>query len=158
MKKPEPKPGLVIRYDYLWRDEAIRGRQAGAKDRPCAIVVTLQERDSNDIRVLLAPITHSPPDNPDTAIEIPAKVKQHLGLDQARSWIIATELNSVAWADAGIIPASRSRWDYGFLPAKLFMTLLERIREFERNRTLNLVDRTEEKTPDEPSDRIGRAF
>ena len=28
-----PKPGMVIRYDYLWADDATAGKDAG-KDRP----------------------------------------------------------------------------------------------------------------------------
>jgi hypothetical protein len=36
----------------------------------------------------LLPITHSPPDVGAVGIEIPAKVKQPIGLDDAPSWII----------------------------------------------------------------------
>lgn len=143
MKKPEPAPGLVIRYDYLWRDEAMRGRQEGPKDRPCAIVVARLANEGKDAYVLLAPITHSQPANPKAAIEIPPRVKQHLGLDDARSWIVTAELNSVAWTDAGIVPATRSRWDYGFLPPKLTTNLIERVREQQQQRALKIVDRAE---------------
>lgn len=128
MRKPAPAPGLVVRYDYLWRDEAIAGRREGAKDRPCAVVVA-RVAESGDEFVLLAAITHSPPNDPDAAIEIPPRVKQHLGLDDARSWIVTSELNSVAWVDPGIVPATRTRWDYGFLPPKLVAALIERVRE-----------------------------
>jgi hypothetical protein len=31
---PEPYPGLVIGYAYLWRDEARRGRTEGAEEIP----------------------------------------------------------------------------------------------------------------------------
>jgi hypothetical protein len=31
-------------------------------------------------------VTHSPPVNPAEALEVPAAIKQHLGLDIARSW------------------------------------------------------------------------
>ena len=33
MTLPDPKPGLVVRYDYLWTHEAAAGREQG-KDRP----------------------------------------------------------------------------------------------------------------------------
>ena len=39
MPLPEPVPGLVIRYSYLWADEHERGQEEGVKDRPCAIVL-----------------------------------------------------------------------------------------------------------------------
>jgi hypothetical protein len=39
---PEPQPGLVISYAYLWSEEAEQGRIEGRKDRPCAIVVGVE--------------------------------------------------------------------------------------------------------------------
>lgn len=43
MPLPEPKPGRVIGYAYLWRDQAAKGREEGIKDRPCVIVLAVQE-------------------------------------------------------------------------------------------------------------------
>lgn len=139
MKKPEPSAGLVVRYDYLWRDEEQRGRLEGAKDRPCAIVVA-KIGEGADGRVWMAPITHRPPADPRCAIEIPDKVKEHLGLDDARSWIVTNELNSVAWSDPGIVPATGSRWAYGFLPPKLAKTVVDRVLEQQRQKP-RVVDR-----------------
>jgi hypothetical protein len=60
---PAPRPGLVIRYSYLWESEARQGLEEGLKDRPCAIVlVLLSETKAPIVRVL--PITHSAPINP----------------------------------------------------------------------------------------------
>ncbi len=140
MKKPDPVQGLVIRYDYLWRDEADRGRQEGSKERPCAIVVA-RTGEGDDARVWLAPITHTQPMNTKGAVEIPSKVKQHLGLDDDRSWIIAGELNSVAWSDPGIVPVSRDRWDYGMLPQKLTRAMLDKTLERQQDRSLKITDR-----------------
>jgi hypothetical protein len=36
---PSPRPGLVIRYAYLWQAKYRRGPEEGAKDRPCAVVL-----------------------------------------------------------------------------------------------------------------------
>ena len=141
MKKPHPAEGLVIRYDYLWRDEAKRGRIEGAKERPCAIIVAIQAGNSSAATVLLAPITHSLPGKADHAVEIPAAVKCQLGLDSDRSWIVYGELNSVAWSDPGIVPASRTRWEYGYLPAKLAASLRNRIIELNRAGKLGMTDR-----------------
>ena len=41
MSWPEPFPGLVVRYSYLWEREASQGREEGVKDRPCAVVLVL---------------------------------------------------------------------------------------------------------------------
>jgi len=35
---PTPRPGLVIRYSYLWAREHDQGREEGVKDRPCAVL------------------------------------------------------------------------------------------------------------------------
>ncbi len=153
MQKPAPAPGLVIRYDYLWRDEAMRGLEQGSKDRPCAIVVALQAVEGKDARVLLAPITHSQPSNPEAAIEIPARVKQHIGLDNARSWIITNELNSASWTDPGIVPATGVSWVYGYLPLKLVAQLLDLVREGQAGHRLNVVSRIDPGAPtDSPRD------
>ena len=45
MAKPDPQGGLVIRYDYLWVSEEGRGREVGAKVRPCAVVVAIPATD-----------------------------------------------------------------------------------------------------------------
>ena len=49
----------------------------------------------------MVPVTHSPPADPTTAIEIPAVTKARLGLDAQRSWIICNEANVVRLAGTG---------------------------------------------------------
>lgn len=84
MNWPTPRPGLVIRYSYLWEKEARQGREEGVKDRPCAIIlVILRECEHPIVRVL--PVTHSQPENPADALEIPQQTKRRLGLDSERS-------------------------------------------------------------------------
>ena len=70
---PDPSPGLVIRYAYLWKREADGGRDEGSKDRPGVMVLaaTDDERGSKTVRV--APVTHSQPDDPAVAVEIPSR-------------------------------------------------------------------------------------
>lgn len=120
MKKPEPEVGLVIRYDFLWSHEREKGFDTGTKDRPCVIVTAIVRKAGGVTEVLLAPITHSPPEDGTAAIKVPTKVGKHLGLDEERSYIIADETNSVAWDDAGIVPAEPGkRWAYGRVPKAL---------------------------------------
>ena len=67
---PEPQPGLVISYAYLWSEEAEQGRVEGRKDRPCAIVVAVETPGPVPRkRVAVVPITHVPPGDPRMAIE-----------------------------------------------------------------------------------------
>jgi len=42
---PEPEAGLVISYSYLWKEEEERGQTEGHKDRPCAIVLAVDDPD-----------------------------------------------------------------------------------------------------------------
>ena len=126
MPKPKPVSGLVIRYDYLWRNEARRGQRDGSKDRPCVVVVAIQSVQGGDLRTLVAAVTHTEPDAGE-GIEIPQKVKRHLGLDSDRSWIIVSEVNEIDWSDPGIIPVSNAKWEYGFVPATLAAALRDAI-------------------------------
>ncbi len=134
MGLPEPQPGLVISYSFLWSEEAEQGQVEGRKDRPCAIVVALEGVEpSRPKQVAVVPITHSPPSDPAAAIEIPQRVKAHLGLDSERSWIILDEFNVFAWPGYDLRPIRESdgRVHYGFLPPRLFDQVIESIRRLD---------------------------
>lgn len=128
MALPAPVPGLVIRYAYLWRDEALRGQEEGAKDRPCVVVLAVETADGDTV-VTVAPITHSPPRHPETAVEIPTSTKQRLGLDGERSWIIAADLNRFVWPGVDLRPVTpgSGRFDYGLIPGSLYRAVKERV-------------------------------
>lgn len=91
----EPKVGWLLSYSYLWADEHLRGAEEGIKNRPCALVAATR-RDGDRIVAIVVPVTHSPPADPATAIEIPAVTKARLGLDAERSWIVCNEANVFA--------------------------------------------------------------
>jgi hypothetical protein len=132
---PEPQVGLVISYAYLWSDEAEQGQVEGRKDRPCAIVVALETPESKPRKqVAVVPITHTPPHDPRVAIEIPPRVKVHLGLDSERSWVVLNEFNVFTWPgfDLRPIKSKDGRVDYGFLPPRFFDQLIARIQELEK--------------------------
>jgi len=142
---PAPKPGLVIRYSYLWKREADAGREEGVKDRPCAIVVAIQS-DEDRTRVIVLPITHSPPQPPDEGIELPQPTKVRLGLDAERSWIIVSEANDFTWPgpdlrfQPGQGPESAA---YGFLPPRLFRVVRDQFVARGRERKIGLIPRSE---------------
>lgn len=121
MKKPEPSPGLVIRYDFLWSHEQAAGKQEGTKDRPCVVVAAIIRKDNGETDVLLVPVTHSAPAQGRSAIAVPGNVNRHLGLDDAQSYVVTDEANTVSWNDPGIIPARPgTAWAYGRIPKALF--------------------------------------
>ena len=129
MALPDPQPGLVISYAYLWHHEHRAGREEGNKSRPCVIVLAIEPRAEGITMVRVAPVTHSPPNDPSIALELPLAVKRHLGLDDDRSWVMLDEVNEFAWPgfDLRPLPGSRDRFDYGFLPPKLFGQLMTKL-------------------------------
>ena len=121
MPIPSPEPGLVISYAYLWHREYQAGQEEGRKDRPSVIVLAIERESDGAIIVTVLPITHTPPDDSASAVEIPVPVKRHLGLDAERSWIVVSEGNEFLWPGYDLRKRPNSdRYDYGFLPPRLF--------------------------------------
>lgn len=123
MPLPVPELGLVIRYGYLWRHERGRGAEEARKIRPCVIVdITSLPAGGAGPIVSVVPITHRPPADPSVGIPIPPRVRGHLGLDQAESWIIANEVNIFQWPGFDVLPEPGRP-----LPSRLFDDLVRRI-------------------------------
>ncbi|PWB84267.1 MAG: growth inhibitor PemK [Methylocystaceae bacterium] len=121
MPIPTPEPGLVISYAYLWHDEYGAGQEEGLKDRPSAIVLVVERVSDDATIVTVLPITHSAPRDPKSAVEIPPAVERHLGLDDSRSWIVVSEGNEFLWPGYDLRKRPHTdRYDYGFLPPRLF--------------------------------------
>ncbi|TPQ42383.1 hypothetical protein C2U70_01615 [Bradyrhizobium guangdongense] len=141
MALPDPKPGLVVRYDYLWSREAAAGRDQG-KDRPTCLVAASDSLTTPRYVVLL-PITHSPPDADTVGVEIPVKVKQAIGLDDAPSWVIVSEYNVDEWPNAGLtpIPGKPGTFSYGFVPPGLFAQIKTKFLELARQKKSGAVHR-----------------
>jgi hypothetical protein len=126
MPIPNPEPGLVISYAYLWHHEHQAGLEEGQKDRPSVIVLAVEREADGAIIVTVLPITHSPPTDPASAVEIPSPVKRHLGLDDDRSWIVVAEGNEFLWPGYDLRKRPHSdRYDYGFLPPRFFNRVIE---------------------------------
>jgi len=117
---PEPKAGLIIRYDYLWREEAAVGRDQG-KDRPACLVVASDSTTAPRF-VIILPITHTAPAGDTVGVQIPPRVGQSLGLDDAPSWVIVSEYNLDEWPNGGLapVPGRPGIFSYGFVPPRLF--------------------------------------
>lgn len=141
MALPDPKPGLVVRYDYLWSREAAAGREEGKVRPTCLIAAT--DSFTKPRYVVLLPITHSPPDAKTVGFEIPARVKQALGLDDAPSWVIVSEHNVDEWPNAGLspIPGRRGSFSYGFVPPRLFAQIKTKFLELARQNKSSSVRR-----------------
>ena len=119
MALPDPTPGLIVRYDYLWSREAAAGQDYG-KERP-ACLVAASDPAALPRFVVLLPVTHSRPRDDAEGVEIPPKVRAHLGLDDEPCWVIVSEYNVDNWPTAGLAPLpGTGAFAYGFLPPALF--------------------------------------
>ena len=143
MTFPAAKPGLVIRYSFLWSHEKDAGAEEGSKDRPCAIVVAAPRRENGDITVIVAPITHAPPADQSDSLEIPTAICRSLGLDGQRHWLRLDELNRFAWPgyDLQTIPGRPGEYAYGMLPQPLFEQLRTAILDRQKAKAANIQGR-----------------
>ena len=141
MELPEPEPGLVISYSYLWRREQRQGQEEGRKDRPCVVVLAVQREQGRTV-VSVAPITHSAPVAGQDAVELPPRLKAQIGLDAERSWVVTDEVNSFDWPGYDVRPArGRSGVAYGVIPSRLFDQITARLRENAKAQRLTFVRR-----------------
>jgi hypothetical protein len=141
---PLPRIGDVILYSYLWQSEHLQGLEEGRKDRPCAVLLSVETSDGTTEFVVL-PITHSPPHPGREAVEIPAITKQRLGLDAERSWLVLDEANRFVWPGPDIRPfdgPNGSTVSLGTLPPKFFAHVRTRFVELARARKATMTLRT----------------
>ena len=142
MPIPVPEAGLVISYAYLWNREALAGQEEGRKDRPCVITLAVQRQQDGETWVTVLPITHSAPIDAASAVEILPAVKRHLGLDDARSWVIVSEGDQFVWPGYDLRKLrGDDRYDYGFVPPQFFETILAAFRIWHRLHKVRLTSR-----------------
>jgi hypothetical protein len=118
--------GWVFRYGYLWDWQHREGREEGDKDRPCLVLAIVMTTEDGDSVVRVLPITHTPPNDPVDAIEIPAAVKARLRLDHERSWIVLTESNRFVWPGPDLRSVETETGYFGPLPPALFARVKQR--------------------------------
>lgn len=138
----DPKPGMVIRYGYLWARQARMGQDHGEKFRPSLILAVRNEDDKKVVYV--APITHTAPFYPEESILIPMETKARLGLDSEKSWIMANEVNKFEWPGVDIrrVPDRRERSQfYGFVPGELLQQARDKMKEMNLQHRFNTVAR-----------------
>ena len=142
---PDPIPGLVVRYSYLWLDEYRQGQEEGTKDRPCAVILVTDNAEGERV-VTVLPVTHTPPLDRNLGVELPPATKHRLGLDEARSWIVLSEANRFIWPGPDLRPArpgDAATIAFGMLPYRLFETIRQRFLAAIRARHLGIVPRSQ---------------
>jgi hypothetical protein len=140
-----PEPADVLSYAYLWHREAIAGQEEGLKDRPVVVVVA-QQIVRGRIQLVVVPVTHSPPQRAEDAVEIPANVKKQLGLDADRSWVVTDEINLFIWPGPDVRPTKEGRDGspiYGAVPPQLLEMIKASLLGHAEKRRLKTTTRTE---------------
>ncbi len=144
MAFPTPVPGLVIRYSYLWSNEHAAAQDEGRKDRPCVVLSSTPRGDPAATIVYVIPITHRAPAQGAHSIELPQRVKRHLGLDGERSWIILDEVNDFIWPGFDLRPIQGRqppRIDHGVLPPTFFRVVREAFIALYRQKQVKIIPR-----------------
>ncbi len=141
MAIPDPEPGLVVHFNYLWSSEFDRGREEARYPRPCAIVLSYRRTADGATIAMLAPITHSEPRPGDRAIEIPQAVKKQLGLDDLKSWVMVDEVNETAWPGFDLQTNAEGQYAYGFIPPNLFRRIKAEMMQVLKDSRLRRVPR-----------------
>ena len=134
MLPSEAKVGCVFRYSYLWHWQHLEGREEGDKDRPALVLAFVATPEDGAPAVRVLPVTHSPPSDPDEAIEIPPATKRRMGLDDERSWIVLTESNRFVWPGPDVRPVDSESGYHGPLPPVLFEEEKRRFVELARQK------------------------
>ncbi|MBV9974500.1 MAG: hypothetical protein JO105_03805 [Hyphomicrobiales bacterium] len=143
MAFPDPVPGLVIRYSYLWLKEHRRDQEEGGKNRPCAIILVVE--NDGEYKVTVLPISHTPPADPNLAVEIPPPAKRRLNLDDERSWVVLTEANRFTWPGPDLRPFTSgdpTSVCHGPLPFALFNEIRTKLVAAIRAKRVSLVARS----------------
>lgn len=95
-------------------------------------------------QLLVAPITHTAPARSADAIEIPRNVRERLGLDRERGWIVLTELNRFIWPGPDIrVAPGQSSPVYDAIPDWLFFEVRDAIVRHHAGGGLKVIKRTE---------------
>lgn len=138
-----PEPADLLSYSYLWAGEAAKGEESGRKDRPVVVVIAAMMHGGRT-QLLVAPVTHTAPERPADAIEIPRNVRERLGLDRERSWIVQTELNRFIWPGPDIrVAPGQSSPVYDAIPDWLFFEVRDAIVRRHAAGRLKVTRRTE---------------
>lgn len=127
MRLPDPRPGLVIRYSFLWSHERDRGSDEGSKDRPCAIILVEEAGTSGRPRISVLPITHlSPGGKHGPHLKLTPQECTSIGLDAGDHWVVLSEINRFVWPgyDLREIPGT-DRCAYGRLSQASFTRIVQ---------------------------------
>lgn len=137
MSLPKPRPGLVVGYDFLFREQADAGKENASKPHPAAIILAT-ERDLQT-RVSLVAISHSPPLPGEESYRLkltPAECR-YIGLDSGDHWINLRDVNSFDWPGYDLVPSAPGRkYEYGIMSKATFVRVVEAMKRCAGRRSI----------------------
>lgn len=161
---PDPKPGLVFRYDFLRPHEFNEGVEHG-KERPACVLVTLKEGEvlsgaravdeateattfdyvARAGDVVIVPIQTDPPSKNQLGVVLDVHTKRYIGLpDDKPSYAIVSEVNIDAWPNAGIrsLPGRRGEFAYPrLMPGPKLAAIAQRFLQLREKRLVKALVR-----------------
>jgi hypothetical protein len=125
----EPPIGNLVAYEYLWLSQQ-NIREDGAKGLSSSLIFAKKIIASVTLAYAVG-MSHKPPDASEKAIEVPRKLKRHLGLDEDPSWVYTDQLNEFTWPGPDLrpaewlsnLPSARDSCIIGALPKNWFALL-----------------------------------
>ncbi len=149
MKLPaKPPVGHLIAYEYLWLSQS-GARDDGAKTYPSAVIIAREDIGPVPLAYVLG-ISHKPPTANERAMEVPAKLARHLGLDDEPMWIYTDQINIFAWPGPDVrpaehlstLPSSKDGCTIGALPKDWFDLVKAHLAESYRYQMVRTIKRT----------------
>ena len=107
------------------------------------VVVLSATEGEGGTQVVVAPVTTQPPRAGDAVVEMPAAVRAHLGLGDARCWIVASEVNSFRWPGPDLRLFDDDAPFYGAIPDWLFGRVRESVGGWAGRSALKVTRRSE---------------
>ena len=144
----QPPIGNLVAYEYLWLSQH-NTREDGAKVYPVALIFAKKTIASVTLAYAVG-MSHKSPAAFEKAIEVPRKLKRHLGLDERPSWIYTDQLNEFTWSGPELrpaewlstLPSARGSCIIGALPSNWFALVKQDIIENLKLKRAHVVRRT----------------
>ena len=129
MALPIPRPGLVVGYDFLFREQADAGMDNPGKPHPAAIILVV--RKDVQTRVSLVAISHTPPrpEEQRFRLRLTRAECRAMGLDSGDQWINLRDINAFDWPGYDLVrSAPGGSYVYGTMSKATFARIVEALK------------------------------
>jgi len=129
MTLPTPRPGLVVGYDFLFREQADAGMENAGKPHPAAIILVVNE--DVQTRVSLLAISHSPPRSGEEPyrLKLTSAECRQMGLDSGDHWVNLQDINAFDWPGYDLVrSAPGGSYIYGTMRKATFVRIVDALR------------------------------